>query len=29
MSHKTVPTNELINDSDRAALNANFRVNKE
>ena len=29
MSHKTAPTNELINDSDRAALNANFRVNKE
>lgn len=29
MSHKTVPTNELINDSDRAALNANFRVKKD
>lgn len=29
MSHKTVPTNELLNDSDRAALNANFRVTKQ
>lgn len=28
MSHKTVPHNEL-NDSDRAALKANFRVSKE
>ena len=29
MSHKTAPSNELINDSHRAALNSNFRVSKE